>query len=187
MPRRKQNTTSATLVLDILERVHHIGNAPQAAQATETGAPSTITVSIYAKKKPQSVDLLCRISSLKRHTSHSPLTARRAVCRRRSPSQTRNGRGALVYGAALCLWGHGGLRVGCVDCCGLLGLGHGLGLHVLLGRRRAMWELLGRRSRILLLLLGLVCLSIRVLMVNRRLTSHVRRCWVLLHGYWRGC
>jgi hypothetical protein len=51
MPRRKQNTTSATLVLDILERVHHIGNAPQAAQAAKTGAPSTVTVSIPAQKK----------------------------------------------------------------------------------------------------------------------------------------
>jgi hypothetical protein len=151
-------------------------------------APQALLLSVFLpKKESQSIDLLCRISSLKRHTSHSPLTARRAVRGRRSSSQTRNGRSALVYGAALCLWGHGGLRVGCVDCCGLLGLGHGLGLHVLLGRRRAMWELLGRRSRILLLLLGLVCLSIRVLVVNRRLTSHVRRCWVLLHGYWRGC
>jgi len=41
MPRRQQDTAAAALVLHVLERVHDVGNAAQAAETAETGAPCT--------------------------------------------------------------------------------------------------------------------------------------------------
>lgn len=39
MPGCKQHTTAAALVLDVLERVHDVGNASQADEAAETESP----------------------------------------------------------------------------------------------------------------------------------------------------
>ena len=41
MPRRKQDAAASALVLHVLERVHDVGNAAQAAETAETGAPCT--------------------------------------------------------------------------------------------------------------------------------------------------
>lgn len=39
VPSRKKHATATALVLDILERVHHIRNASQAAEAAKTESP----------------------------------------------------------------------------------------------------------------------------------------------------
>ena len=40
MPCGKEHTAATALVLYILERVHHVGNAAQADEAAETKSPS---------------------------------------------------------------------------------------------------------------------------------------------------
>jgi len=41
VPGSEQDTTPSALVLDILERVHQVGNAAQAEEAAKTKGPST--------------------------------------------------------------------------------------------------------------------------------------------------
>jgi hypothetical protein len=47
MPSSEQHTATTALMLNILERVHHIRNAAQAGQAAETKSPSAITSSAF--------------------------------------------------------------------------------------------------------------------------------------------
>lgn len=41
MPRSEQYTTAPTLVLNVLGRVHNVGNASEAHEAAETEGPGT--------------------------------------------------------------------------------------------------------------------------------------------------
>jgi hypothetical protein len=132
------------------------------------------------------INLLCRVTRLKRRVRHAPLSARRAIRRRRSTSQTRNRGCGLVHGAGGLLGRHAWL--------GSSGLGaRGLRLHVgALGVR--LW---GRRASVLLgLLLGLCVLrllglllrevrGVGVLVVDGGLlvgAGYVGGLGVLLHG-----
>ena len=42
MPRRKKHAAAATLVLDILHRAHHVGDAAQAGETAETEGPCAV-------------------------------------------------------------------------------------------------------------------------------------------------
>ena len=100
VPGRKQHAAPSTFMLDVLERVHNVGNASEAAETAEAKSPSMGGVSCF-----------------KRSVRHGTLSARRAVSRRRATTETRDRSGVLVYCAARLLWGHtrllsvGGLRV----------------------------------------------------------------------------
>jgi hypothetical protein len=163
MPCSEQDTALSALVLDVLERVHGVGDAAQAGEAAETESPC-----------------VCSISRLVRNIRHSALTASRAIGRRRPPVQRSNGRGVLVHGAALLLRRHAG--VSCYRSGVLLQLARLRVTLVLLGRRRAaeglLW-LLRLRVHLVLVELGLV----RVLVVDGGLLpGHVGGLGVLVHG-----
>jgi hypothetical protein len=42
MPGREEHAAAAALVLDVLERVHRVGNAAQADEAAETKSPGAV-------------------------------------------------------------------------------------------------------------------------------------------------
>jgi len=42
VPGRKQHAAPSTFMLDVLERVHNVGNASEAAETAEAKSPSTI-------------------------------------------------------------------------------------------------------------------------------------------------
>ena len=118
-------------------------------------------------------DSLCGIANLITDIRHGPLSASRAVRRRRTPVQARNRRGTLIHGAALLLGRHAWV-LGMLLVLLLLGLRL---LELLLRRRRAGILLLrGRRTGVLLLrlrlLVHLVLLEVRLLVVV----------WVLVDG-----
>lgn len=112
MPGREQHTAATTLVRDILEGIHQVGDAPQAEAEAETECPG-----------------MRRAARLVRSICQGSLAACGAVCWRGTALEIGNRGCGLVDGAAWLLGWHTGLWL-------LLG-----GLHVgalgLLGRRRA--------------------------------------------------
>lgn len=135
---------------------------------------------------------MCRISRLKCNIGHGPLSACRAVGRRRPASQARNWRCVLVDSPALLLWRHTGLL--CVA--GLLYMARllyktrllyvtrllGLDIRALLLQLWRAGVLLCLRLRVHGLLL--LVLHVRVLVVDRWLLAcNVWRLGELLHWY----
>jgi hypothetical protein len=117
------------------------------------------------------------VPRLKRNIRHSALPARRAIDRRGSTAQTRDGRYVLIHGAALLLRGHAGLRLrGCAH------LWRHVGALGVLGLRRAgmLLRLLGEGGGLLLIL------RVGVLVVDGGLlvAGEVGRLGILLHGDW---
>lgn len=160
VPGREEHTAAAALVLDVLERVHHVGDAAQADEAAETKSPG-----------------VCGVARLVRNVGHGALSTGRAIRRRRSPVQRSNRRRILVDGAALSLRGHARVALGLVEA-RLLRLNEAALL--LRGRRPSVLRLLRLRVHGLALL---DVLLVRVLGIDRRLLGDVRRLGVLVHGY----
>lgn len=165
VPGCEQDAALSTLVLDVLGRVHDVGNAAQADETAETESPG-----------------VGGVTRLKRGASHGPLAAGRAVGGGGTAVERGNGRRVLVLGAALVLRGHAWVGAG------------GLGERLLLlgGDGRAgvglLWLLgLGVHLRLLLVLgrvlLHGVLLGIGILGVDGRLLAGVvRRDGELVHG-----
>jgi hypothetical protein len=158
MPGGEQNTAATALMLDVLERVHDVGNAAQAGKAAETKSPS-----------------VCGVADFVGNVGHGALAASRAIGWSRSSVERSNRGGVLVDSSTRLLRRHAWVLVDSLlrlDVC-TLGL-----LRV---RRARLRELLLR----LLIHLVLVVLRVRVLVVDwglRLRSSDVRRQRVLVHG-----
>lgn len=47
MPGSEQDTAASALMLDVLERVHDVGDASQAGEAAETESPGAVELSVF--------------------------------------------------------------------------------------------------------------------------------------------
>lgn len=92
MPGSEEDAATTALVLNVLERVHDIGNASQAAETAETKSPG-----------------VCGVSSLEGNVCESPLSACWAIGGSRRSVKRSDGSSGLVRGTALLLRGHTGL------------------------------------------------------------------------------
>lgn len=165
VPCGEQNAALAALVLNVLGRVHDVGDAAQADETAEAKSPC-----------------VCGVTRLESGVGHGALSTGRAVSGGGTAVERGNGSRALILGAALGLRGHAwvGARLA------------GLRVRLLLlgGRGRAgvglLW-LLGLRVHLawLLLVLGrvLVLLGVWVLVVDGGLLpGDVGGLGVLIHG-----
>lgn len=161
MPRSKEYTTATTLVLDVLERVHDVGNATEAETAAENTGPC-----------------VCGVSRFIHNARHGPLSTGWAVCRGWSTSKVGNWCRVLVNSAAGLLRWHARLRLH-VSLVLRLDI---LTLLLLWGRRASVLLL---RLRVHALLLLLILLGSGVLVIHRRrwlLARNVGGHGILLHG-----
>jgi hypothetical protein len=185
MPSSEQNTALSTLVLDVLERVHKVGNASQAGEAAKTKSPCAIhLLAMRSYIAPNDVDSLYCVTRLVRNTGHGALTASRAVGRRRSSVERGNGCSILVEGSGLLLWGHSRARVdGWLSLMTFRRIERRGDRLLMLDRRCSILRLLLRlRLGIHLALLELRLLVVRVLVIDGRLAGHIGGLGILVHG-----
>lgn len=167
VPGGEQDAALSTLVLNVLGRVHDVGDAAQADETAETESPCVRSV-----------------TSLESGAGHGALSTCWAVSGRGTAVERGNGSGVLILGAALDLRRHAWVGAWLTGLC----------IHLLLlnGGGRAsvglLW-LLGLRVHLALLLLvlgrvlGCVLLGIGVLVVNGRLLpGDVGGLRILVHG-----